>query len=78
MILTVSEADHPISPHVIVTLGVNEIKFCGQTIPVTIIVHQLHDGIYPIFPLKVLEDTNQLSPTNEALPYMHCVFPVLI
>ncbi|MEI6774052.1 MAG: hypothetical protein WCL18_04560 [bacterium] len=75
--MTVSE-DDTTSPQIIVALGTKYLKFCGHTIPVTIIVHQLPTGRLPICPLKVVEETNPVSPTNEIIPAIHEELPVLI
>ena len=75
--MTVSEDDHN-SLQIIFAVGINEMKFCGQTVPVTIIVHQLPAGRFPMFPLKAEEETNPVSPTNETIAAPHVEFPVLI
>ena len=77
LILTVSEDDQD-SLQVIFTVGINEIKFFGHMIPVTIIVHPLPAWIVPILPLNGVEETNHVNPTKVTIALTHGVFPVLI
>ncbi|MEI8007951.1 MAG: hypothetical protein WCI00_00440 [bacterium] len=71
-------ARFPHSQQVIVTFGVNEIKFCGHTIHVTKSVAQLCGAIFPSEPGRLVYEVNHVSQAKVRFPYQHAKLPVLI